>query len=238
MKINEIYGPVKQGEGKSLGRWVVFVRLALCNLACVWCDTPYTWNWKGTKFQHPDKYDPDEEIHEVLTAAVAGQVLSLGQKVRAVVFSGGEPLLQQRELVPICALLQMEGFWIEIETNGTVVPTAELLDVVNQINCSPKLQNSGPDNKKTMRIKDRALQQLASSEKVNFKFVVATDDDVQEIVELVDAYNLKEVYLMPEGRTKEELLRHEASTRKICAERGFHFSPRQHIIDFGNVRGV
>ena len=34
-----------QGEGHSIGTPTVFLRLALCNLTCVWCDTKYTWDW-------------------------------------------------------------------------------------------------------------------------------------------------------------------------------------------------
>src|SRR5438046_10053865 len=36
-----------QGEGPRLGRNTCFIRLAGCNLACSWCDTAYTWDWKG-----------------------------------------------------------------------------------------------------------------------------------------------------------------------------------------------
>ena len=35
-----------QGEGVTTGIPSVFLRLALCNLACSWCDTRYTWDWE------------------------------------------------------------------------------------------------------------------------------------------------------------------------------------------------
>ena len=41
-----------QGEGPSQGRPVAFVRLSRCNLACVWCDTPYTWHFTGDNRPH------------------------------------------------------------------------------------------------------------------------------------------------------------------------------------------
>jgi len=63
LKVNEIFGPTIQGEGKSSGMPCAFLRLSLCNLHCIWCDTPYTWNWKGTPFSHPEKFDQEKEIH-------------------------------------------------------------------------------------------------------------------------------------------------------------------------------
>ena len=39
-----------QGEGVSAGTPTVFLRLATCNLACTWCDTRYTWDWRRFDF--------------------------------------------------------------------------------------------------------------------------------------------------------------------------------------------
>src|SRR5271170_594917 len=99
LKVNEIYGPVQQGEGKSSGLDVLFLRLSGCNLACSWCDTPYTWNWVGTKFVHPEKYDPMKEISFMDTNEVKVELDKLNTK--AVVISGGEPMLQQKPLLPL-----------------------------------------------------------------------------------------------------------------------------------------
>ena len=53
LKLSEIFYSI-QGEGVSIGRPSVFLRTALCNLKCKWCDTPYTWDWK--------KYDIKKEM--------------------------------------------------------------------------------------------------------------------------------------------------------------------------------
>ena len=58
LNVNEIFGPTIQGEGPHTGRLVGFLRLAGCNLACSWCDTPYSWDWT--------KYDKAEESKRIL----------------------------------------------------------------------------------------------------------------------------------------------------------------------------
>ena len=59
------------------------------------------------------------------------------------VISGGEPLLQQRELAPLAASLQSRGFYSEVETNGTLAPLPEMVEGISQWNVSPKTANSG-----------------------------------------------------------------------------------------------
>src|SRR3954470_17657195 len=83
----EIFASI-QGEGVSLGRPSTFVRLAGCSLACSWCDTQYTWNWA--------RYDPRVETMRLSAADVLAVVEVDGPS--NVVLTGGEPLLQQRDL--------------------------------------------------------------------------------------------------------------------------------------------
>ena len=64
--ISEVFGPTWQGEGASLGRRAGFVRLGRCNLACTWCDTPYTWRWTD--------HDPATELATRPVAEVVGQL--------------------------------------------------------------------------------------------------------------------------------------------------------------------
>jgi len=236
LKVNEIYGPVKQGEGKSAGKEVMFVRLALCNLHCSWCDTPYTWNWIGTNFKHPDKHDPKKEVRIMDYDEILRHLFLKSRTVQAVVLSGGEPMVQQGRLIGLLQLLKRHSYWIEVETNGTIAPTNKFLSLVDQINCSPKLSNS--DNSQAQRERPHALQTLAQSSKTNFKFVVATPVDIEEILGLVNKYQFRDVYLMPQGRTKNEICSSQDLVQSLCTQHGFHFTSRLHILEHGNKRGV
>ncbi len=235
MKMSSVFGPTIQGEGKSSGMRVMFVRLSLCNLHCVWCDTPYTWNWTGTKFAHSQKFDMAKEVKVMSNDEIICELLKHSD-CEAVVISGGEPLIQQRELIDLCTKLKVFGYWIEIETNGTIAPTLELVQVVDQFNCSPKLSNSGDE--KRLRIKPEALRAHVKFGRTNFKFVVSQDSDVAEIVSLVHEYEMTDVYLMPEGVTSEALQAREEQVRELCRAYAFNFTQRLHIIELGGGRYV
>jgi len=229
MKVNEIFGPTIQGEGISVGKKVIFLRLVGCNLHCVWCDTPYTWNWKGTKYSHQEKFDPKLEIHEMAIDEILQDLLS--RNLKSLVVSGGEPLLQQKELIAL--FKRIPDWWIEIETNGTITPNEELLRMVNQFNCSPKLSNSG-----SKRINSEALKVLSESQKVWFKFIVGSEDDILEIEEYVNQFNLTNIILMPLGKTQEELNQTRQLAKDLANQKGFTFSDRLHIVLFNSKRAV
>ena len=86
----------------------------------------------------------------------------------------------------------------EIETNGTIVIEDDLFYQLDQINCSPKLSNSGLDAKQ--RIKPEAIKRIMEHENYQFKFVISTEDDVNELFrDFVEPFNipLKNVICMP-----------------------------------------
>lgn len=240
LKVNEIFGPTIQGEGKSVGKEVLFLRLATCNLHCVWCDTPYTWNWVGTPFAHPQKYDPKVEIHEMGVEDILKKLYELDtNRCRSLVISGGEPLIQWKQLLGLLIILQeTDGWWVEVETNGTIFPGPLFMGLVDQINCSPKLSNSGDE--KRVRVRPQALTQLVASPKVMFKFVIANEFDLSEVQEYVKTFSIppERVYLMPLGKTQEELHETRTQTQWLCRHFGFNFSDRLHVVKFGGVRGV
>lgn len=203
------------------------------------CDTPYTWNWLKTPFEHPDKYDRKKEIHRMQMDFVIEKLehlSAINNNLKNLVISGGEPLLQWKALLRIIQKLKAKGWWIEVETNGTVLPNPMFLDLIDQINCSPKLENSG--DPLSDRIKPQVLRAFTQLKKTTFKFVVSSQIDMEEIVNLVKQYDMKEVYLMPMGRTKDELLYTSIITKDLAHKHGFFYSPRKHIELHGSKRGV
>src|SRR5260370_34778023 len=100
MQIIEIYRSI-QGESSFAGIPCIFVRLAACNLRCVWCDSEYTFT--GGK-----KMTAEEVEQEVAGLAPSGLVE----------ITGGEPMLQERELVPMMERMLAPGYTLLLATSG------------------------------------------------------------------------------------------------------------------------
>lgn len=99
MQVTEIFKSI-QGESTYAGLPCIFVRMTGCNLRCHWCDTAYSF-YGGQKMT----------ADEVLT-----RIRNFGGKL--VEFTGGEPLVQERELVPLAQTLLDSGYQVLIETSG------------------------------------------------------------------------------------------------------------------------
>jgi 7-carboxy-7-deazaguanine synthase len=101
MQIIEIYKSL-QGESSYSGLPCVFVRLAGCNLRCTWCDSEYTFKGgvpmtQENVMNEVNRLLPDKGLVEI---------------------TGGEPMLQQREVVPLMQTLLDNGFTVLLETSG------------------------------------------------------------------------------------------------------------------------
>ena len=225
-----------QGEGPSAGRPCAFVRLSRCNLACVWCDTAYTWRFEGDNRPHRDGIAFDRTANQVTLDEddAAARIAALGQS--RLVVTGGEPLLQAPALARMLALLP--DMRVEVETNGTVLPPGPLDALVHQYNVSPKLAHSG--NPAELALDPAALAHWAGEPRANFKFVIAAAEDVAEVLELASRHAIPagRIALMPEGRDSETLRARARWLADICAARGFSFSDRLHIHLYGDTRGT
>lgn len=102
MKVVEIFTSI-DGEGKRAGMPTTFIRLYGCNLRCSYCDTRY--GCEGNEYQ-------TMSVSDVVKACVERGIAS-------VTVTGGEPLIHDNVEVLVAKLLE-RGFWVNIETNGSV----------------------------------------------------------------------------------------------------------------------
>lgn len=226
-----------QGEGITAGEPAVFLRLHHCNLECGgpsggWrCDTWYTWDRSTPEFWREPSRLAVTAVRDSIITEWNTTFDNIPNKKRLVI-TGGEPLLQQQKIAHLVSTLP--GWSTEIETNGTISPTGELRTA--QINCSPKLSNSGNPLKK--RYKPDVLRDINDLEKSSFKFVAQTDSDLDEVKHLVDEVGIdaEKILIMPEGATAEVVSKHAESLTKRIGEYGWKLVLRNQLIWFGSQR--
>ena len=231
--VSEIFGPTIQGEGVYAGRIVGFLRLGACNLSCSWCDTPYTWD--------ASRYDLRNEMARVEIDEIVQAVRKL--KVRHLVISGGEPLLQQRGVGwdNLLEQLMTYGIDVHIETNGTIVPTQTTIAGVLHFTVSPKLAHSGDTLEKRMNpAAIFAFSNLAEFGQAIFKFVAKEENDLDEIANWVHEYSIPKdaVWVMPEGMTREEQMTNLVKIADKVIERRWNLTSRLHTLIWDMRRGV
>lgn len=227
MRISEIFESI-QGEGMLAGVPSLFIRASGCNLRCAWCDTPFaSWTPEGDEWS----------IGRLVERAK-------GSPLRHVVITGGEPMIFP-DIGGLTRALDELGRHITIETAGTV--DADV--VCHLMSISPKLSNSTPHDieggrwvamHERARLRPGVLRSLMSRFDYQLKFVVSRPEDVDEIRQLVDglAAPADRVLLMPEGVTADALRERSLWLVEKCLQFGYRYSPRLHILLYGNRRGV
>jgi organic radical activating enzyme len=163
------------------------------------CDSTSQWLWRGEdkEFQYLiDRWKEEGVYQDILDGLVH------------IIWTGGEPTIKGHqeainnffkywESVEPYFLSVQNNVFSEVETNGTVVIDS-LFNRLNQINCSPKLANSGMTEKQ--RINPEAIKRIMQHHNYQFKFVISTEDDVKEVFrDFVEPFNipLKNVVAMP-----------------------------------------
>ena len=161
------------------------------------CDSTSQWLWRGEDkdFQYLIDQWKEQGIYEDIKNGTIH-----------IIWTGGEPTIKQHQE----AIANFFQYWrttdvnylgnsfSEIETNGTIVIDRPLFRLLDQINCSPKLSNSGLDAKQ--RINPDAIKRIMEHANYTFKFVISTEDDVEEMFrDFVVPFNipLKNVVAMP-----------------------------------------
>ena len=166
MHLIEIYKSV-QGESSFAGRPCIFVRLAGCNLRCSWCDSEYTFKG-GIPFTEEQIVAELEEL----------------APVRLVEFTGGEPMLQARELIPLMRRLLAAGYELLLETSGER-PLEDVPVAVHKI-VDVKCPASGEGGAFWME----NLEALTARDEV--KFVIENRDDYEFARTFVREHKLEE----------------------------------------------
>jgi len=245
-----------QGEGPHAGVPAMFLRLVGCNLMCggrqnaqvenqedmepsedaTWvCDTIDVWRDPDvtmTPAELLDKWE-DEGWWEKMTPDGAHLILT-----------GGEPMLEKRQEQIISIVAEMlrrrkRGKpFMEVETNGTIVPSEQLRPYIDLYNVSLKLSNSGmPEDE---RLNDEAVTWHSENDHSKFKFVVSREEDLEEILDIVETYNIddQDISLMPAGQTREQLAETYPIVAEVCKDRVWDFTPRLQVTTWDQATGV
>jgi 7-carboxy-7-deazaguanine synthase len=167
MQITEIFRSI-QGESTYAGLPCVFVRLTGCNLRCSWCDTEYS-------FSGGHKMTQEEIFEEVERLSPTGGLVEI---------TGGEPMLQEHEVVPLMQHLLAAGYTVLLETSGErpleKVPQGVIKIVDVKCPSSEEADTFLPEN----------LQALSPQDEV--KFVLSDRTDYEFARDFVARHNLRE----------------------------------------------
>lgn len=167
MQISEIYKSL-QGESTHAGLACVFVRLTGCNLRCSWCDSEFS-------FQGGSKMSLQEVLNEVARLSPMGGLVEI---------TGGEPMLQEREVIPLMEQLLEADYQVLLETSGERALSRVPKQVIKIVDV--KCPNSGepgtfaPENLKALRPHDE------------LKFVLSDRTDYEFACDFVINNNLAE----------------------------------------------
>lgn len=177
MRVVEIFKSI-EGEGLRAGLPATFVRLYGCNLNCSYCDTPYS---------HSSEYELAEEMS---VNQIVRKISYIG--VPSVTITGGEPMIQ-REFTDLVLALVGKGFYVNVETNGTMpIPQALRYAPTVMFTMDYKCPSSGMNEEMSIRNLDTLTQCDV------LKFVVGSKedmDDAKKVLSLI--HSQPNVYFSP-----------------------------------------
>ena len=217
-----------QGEGKTQGKLSLFIRFAGCNLSCSICDTTYSFksNYKTT-------------INELVSII---EDMYNNDKCSNVVFTGGEPMLFQDDILEI-----IESCWYdisyEIETNGTI----EIKNYDSWWNHHGRvLFNISPKGNVKQNKKVDTNLNIFSEEFRNLKFdfilkpLIVDHNSFRYIEDVRDYHDIEKelIYVQPVGITKQQILDMAKKYYEEIIEYGYNISMRLHVLMFDNKMGV
>ena len=194
------------------------------------CDSTSQWLWRGVEqdFQYLIDQWKEQGIYEDIKSGLIH-----------IIWTGGEPTIKQHQesIVNFHKYFfdnDETGGWMdsfnEIETNGTIVITDELFELLDQINCSPKLSNSGMTAKQ--RINPDAIKRIMEHSNYTFKFVISDENDIIEIFrDFIEPFNipLKNVVCMPGMDSRDQFHERTKFVMEMAKKYRFRGLSRMHI---------
>ena len=213
MKISEIFFSI-QGEGVEIGLPTVFVRLFACDLRCTWCDSMYAV--EGTDFK-------DMSIEEV-TAEIERF------NCKRVCFTGGEPLIQQKELEILAKDLVHDGYEIILETSGHKEPPPVFWTDSCLISMDCKCPGSGMEKRMDFEL----MEKLRPNDQL--KFVIQDEADYEYAKGILKKYKIKaNIIFQPVYGSSLKWLAERVLEDRLERVRVL---PQLHKIIWGDKRGV
>ncbi len=211
IKVNEIFKSL-QGESSYMGLPCIFVRLTGCNLRCSWCDTQYAYD-DGTEY-------------------TGEELLSIIEKfnVKLVEFTGGEPLLQKDELIPLIEHLLSENYKILLETNGSISLKDIPNEVVKIVDVKLKSSSEGDtffaDNLNLIQKKDE------------IKFVLSDFFDYNEMKDIIKKNHLEVDKSILVSRVFDSEITDEQVAEKLLEDGlNVRYQVQLHKLIWGNKKG-
>jgi 7-carboxy-7-deazaguanine synthase len=168
MKISEIFFSI-QGEGMEIGLPTVFVRLFACDLRCTWCDSMYAV--EGRDFRDMTIEEVKREIERF--------------NCKRVCLTGGEPLIQRKELEVLAEDLVNESYAIVLETSGHKEPPS----IFWTENCLISMDCKCPSSGMEKRMNFSLFEKLRPKDQL--KFVIQDEVDYEYAKEILKKYQVK-----------------------------------------------
>ena len=213
MKISEIFFSI-QGEGVEIGLPTVFVRLFACDLRCTWCDSMYAV--EGNDFRELSIEEVEREI-EVY-------------KCKRVCFTGGEPLIQKKELIKLADCLINKGYKILLETSGHKDPP----QIFWTENCLISMDCKCPSSKMEGRMDFQLFERLRKKDQL--KFVIKDEIDYSYAKKIINKLSIdasiifQPVYGTNLGWLTEKVMQDKLERVRVL--------PQLHKMIWGDIRGV
>lgn len=241
---DKLFGPTIEGEGEYVGQPSIFMRLAMCNLTCKkfasessphGCDSYISWSVKH-KYTFTQIWDEFMVGKRMKDRLLAGAIFKI---------SGGEPLIQQKQLLKFVEyIVEQLGIIpkIDFETNATLLPDERWVTDFNaSFTTSPKLPSNGDPVEKTYKPE---VLKWHSEHYSGFKFVINTSEDIDYIwknyVEDDKGINVKlhRIWFMPCCGSRQEHIERAPTVVEYAKALGVNFSPRLHILIWDRQLGV